>query len=227
MSAIYLIRHGQASAGADDYDQLSPLGQQQASHLGEDLARRGLRPAAVIAGSLRRHQQTAEHCLRGAGLALDWQTLPEWNEYDHREILRTYNPAYREISALRAAISQHPEPMVFMKAELKAAFDRWLSGQYDDEYQESALAFRTRVQGALQQLPAPEAGPVWVFTSGGPITVVTQTLLGLEPRGLLSVNARLVNAGITKLVPGKSGYGLATLNEHAAFEGRPQWITTI
>ncbi|MBY6188368.1 histidine phosphatase family protein [Marinobacter hydrocarbonoclasticus] len=227
MSAIYLIRHGQASAGADDYDQLSSLGQQQATALGEDLARRGVRPAAVIAGALKRHQQTAAHCLQGAGLEMAWQTLPQWNEYDHRSILRTYNPDYHEISALRQAMSQQPEPMAFMKAELKAAFDRWLSGQYDADYEESALAFRARVQGALAQLPSPDAGPIWVFTSGGPITVVTQTLLGLEPKGLLSVNARLVNAGITKLVPGRGGLGLATLNEHVAFEGRPEWITTI
>ncbi|MCH1491392.1 MAG: histidine phosphatase family protein, partial [Luminiphilus sp.] len=30
MASIYLIRHGQASFGSDNYDQLSPVGQRQA-----------------------------------------------------------------------------------------------------------------------------------------------------------------------------------------------------
>ena len=34
MGTLYLVRHGQASFGADDYDQLSPLGHQQALRLG-------------------------------------------------------------------------------------------------------------------------------------------------------------------------------------------------
>ncbi|MBY5921582.1 histidine phosphatase family protein [Ferrimonas balearica] len=227
MSAIYLIRHGQASAGAEDYDELSPLGCQQAAHLGAELARRGVKPAAVICGALRRHQQTAEHCLTGAGLGLEWQTLPQWNEYDHRQILSAYNPEYHEISALRDAMGAQADPAAFVYSELKAAFARWLSGEHDADYVESAQAFRARVQMALAGLPTPGAGPIWVFTSGGPITVVTQTLLGLEPRELFSINARLVNAGITKLVPDEAGWGLVSLNEHAAFEGRPEWITTL
>lgn len=33
MATIYLIRHGQASFGAENYDKLSPLGERQASIL--------------------------------------------------------------------------------------------------------------------------------------------------------------------------------------------------
>ncbi|MCF8967887.1 histidine phosphatase family protein, partial [Pseudomonas carnis] len=38
MGSIYLIRHGQASFGADDYDVLSPIGVEQAQVLGRHLA---------------------------------------------------------------------------------------------------------------------------------------------------------------------------------------------
>jgi broad specificity phosphatase PhoE len=34
MGQLYLIRHGQASFGAEDYDNLSELGHQQAQQLG-------------------------------------------------------------------------------------------------------------------------------------------------------------------------------------------------
>ena len=35
MGTLYLVRHGQASFGADDYDVLSPAGHEQAVRLGE------------------------------------------------------------------------------------------------------------------------------------------------------------------------------------------------
>ena len=40
MGSIYLIRHGQASFGAENYDVLSPLGYRQSEALGDYLARR-------------------------------------------------------------------------------------------------------------------------------------------------------------------------------------------
>jgi broad specificity phosphatase PhoE len=42
MGNIYLVRHGQASFGAENYDQLSTLGQQQSQRLGEYFAQKGI-----------------------------------------------------------------------------------------------------------------------------------------------------------------------------------------
>ncbi|MFT6897580.1 MAG: broad specificity phosphatase PhoE [Paraglaciecola sp.] len=64
MACIYLIRHGQASFGKDDYDCLSELGHQQARQLGADLERRGIRFGHAIRGGMLRHQQTANACLK-------------------------------------------------------------------------------------------------------------------------------------------------------------------
>ena len=58
MGQLYLVRHGQASLGADDYDQLSPLGARQAQRLGEHWRAQGLRFDAVFTGTLKRHRQT-------------------------------------------------------------------------------------------------------------------------------------------------------------------------
>ena len=52
MASIYLVRHGQASFGAANYDQLSTLGQRQADLTGEFFARVGLSFDAAYAGSL-------------------------------------------------------------------------------------------------------------------------------------------------------------------------------
>ncbi|NER60017.1 histidine phosphatase family protein, partial [Pseudomonas sp. MAFF212428] len=58
MGSIFLIRHGQASFGADDYDVLSPTGIAQSEALGDYLARLGLRLDRCVAGTLRRQQDT-------------------------------------------------------------------------------------------------------------------------------------------------------------------------
>ena len=60
MGLILLVRHGQASWGAADYDQLSPLGEKQGEVLGSWLAKAGVRPTRLVGGTMRRHRQTAE-----------------------------------------------------------------------------------------------------------------------------------------------------------------------
>ena len=60
MGTLYLVRHGQASFGAEDYDHLSELGRRQSVRLGEYFAERGIHFDGLIAGTLRRHKQTLE-----------------------------------------------------------------------------------------------------------------------------------------------------------------------
>ena len=67
MGTLYLVRHGQASFGADDYDQLSELGQRQSRRLGAYFQERGLTFEAVITGSLKRQQQTWRGIAQGMG----------------------------------------------------------------------------------------------------------------------------------------------------------------
>ncbi len=79
MGTLYLVRHGQASFGADDYDQLSELGQRQAERLGRYWAERGLRFDAVLTGTLKRHAQTWQGIAQGAGLDLQPLAWPGLN----------------------------------------------------------------------------------------------------------------------------------------------------
>ena len=65
MGNLYLVRHGQASLGAADYDQLSPLGVRQSQQLGQYFKQKGLQFEAVLTGTLRRHAQTHEGIVAG------------------------------------------------------------------------------------------------------------------------------------------------------------------
>ena len=94
MGTLYLVRHGQASFGADDYDQLSPLGHQQAVRLGEywrsKLQNQPIE--AVMMGSLKRHQQTWEGIAKGAGLSHTPSVWPGLNEYDSHALIEAIHP---------------------------------------------------------------------------------------------------------------------------------------
>src|SRR5437016_3822962 len=59
LSTLLMIRHGQASYGAADYDKLSALGERQAVELGRHLARTRVALDALYAGPLRRQRDTA------------------------------------------------------------------------------------------------------------------------------------------------------------------------
>src|SRR3954469_11144304 len=75
MSVLTLVRHAQASFHADDYDELSALGREQARLLGEFWARRRADFDAVYCGPRVRQRHTAE--IAGAAFAEAGRTWPE------------------------------------------------------------------------------------------------------------------------------------------------------
>src|SRR5260370_32017244 len=67
MAELYLVRHGQASFGAENYDELSPSGRTQSLWLGEYFAQAKLRFDRVVIGTMQRHRQTADAILTAMG----------------------------------------------------------------------------------------------------------------------------------------------------------------
>ena len=68
MGTLYLVRHGQASFGADDYDVLSAMGHQQSVRLGEYFQQRGVTFDAALTGTLNRQIQTFAGICQGMGV---------------------------------------------------------------------------------------------------------------------------------------------------------------
>jgi broad specificity phosphatase PhoE len=229
MGEIYLVRHGQASFGAADYDQLSPLGVEQSRQLGAWLSASGQHFDRVITGTLRRHRQTADECLgarTGGAARCEDAAL---NEYDHREMLHRYEPRLATPEAVRGVIEAQPNPRRAFQELFAAAFARWVSGEHDGDYAESFASFRTRVLGALEDLleKAARSERLIVFTSGGPIAVIAQKLLGLADERVAALNFSLANAAITTAFFGASGVRLGTLNafQHLVRPGEPTLVT--
>lgn len=220
MGAIYLLRHGQASFGSSDYDQLSPLGHQQARVLGQALASRGVRPDVVISGTLQRHRETARSCLTAMGAEARWDELPGVNEFDHEDVIRQAEPRYADRLVMMGELAASGDPRRAFQAFFKGAVHRWVRAEATG-YAEPWAAFKQRCIAALDDIVSrtPHKGSTLVFTSGGTISVICAHLLGLDDEQAFTINWTLANAGITKLIAGRDGLHLLSVNEHAHVEG--------
>jgi len=219
MSNIYLVRHGQASFNADDYDQLSALGVKQATLLSQAFEHKGLSPDIVIRGSMLRHQQTAQHSLtQFSDITIDVDS--RWNEYDHQNILGVYNPAFATPQGIRQSLANEPQPMKAFKHHFVSAMDQWMSSD-NSAYSESWHEFNQRIEQALSDVALKHYGKdVIIFSSGGPISLIACSLLGMNLQQFMTINWSLVNGGITKIQTRNGGknISLSTLNEHDVFE---------
>jgi broad specificity phosphatase PhoE len=216
VSVILLVRHGQASWGAEDYDVLSPVGEQQARLLGEALAARDLHPDLLVHGAMVRQRETARLIAETAG----WRGFDEdasWDEMNHEEVLRRQPHTFAGDAPTRREF----------QAWFEAATDRWTGGRHDHEYDESFDAFSERVVGALEGLVRrlADGGTALVVTSGGPIARVVAELLGGGTDLHRRVAPVVVNSSVTKVVAGSRGATLVSFNEHAHLEADPDLLT--
>lgn len=210
MARIHLIRHGQASFGADDYDNLSDLGHEQGRVLGAALRPNG----NSLAGRMRRHAQTAQAA--GVSPAID----PAWDEFDYLDVIRVHRPDLGSQQALRAAFASAPDPNAAFQEIFDAALERWDGGAHPGDYRESRATFRTRVRDGLDRAAQGlgRGDEVFVFTSGGPIGAVAQDLLGLSDSATRRFSRMIVNASVTTIALSRAGPQLLTLNSHHHLE---------
>jgi broad specificity phosphatase PhoE len=227
MSAIYLLRHGQASFGADDYDQLSSVGVEQARMLGAALSDYNLKKPVFVSGGMQRHRHTLEACIAALGATDPFAVDDAWNEFDHQAIIQAAYPEYQDTAALRAALIARPHPKVEFQHIFETSMGRWTSGEHDKDYAETWAQFHQRVAKALcslvQQLPSDRDAVV--STSGGVIAAAVQQLLQAPAAQGIALNWTLVNAGFTRVLTGKRGPRLCCLNVHTHLQGHAHLVT--
>ncbi|CAB4933952.1 unannotated protein [freshwater metagenome] len=209
MSRILLVRHGQASFGAADYDNLSPTGHEQSRVLGAALAARGITADVVVAGEMKRHAQTADAVLEGARWGTRVDLDAGWNEFDHVQVLAVHDQP--------TTVEGESEKVAFQRWFEEATL-RWTSGEHEALYDESFADFTARVEGALTRLvdELPRRATAVVLTSGGPIAWAAASLLADGDRSRTDLWLRLnpvsINTGTSTVVCGASGTTLVTFN---------------
>lgn len=215
MPLICLVRHGQASAGADDYDVLSEPGRVQAAVVGRELARRGLRDPYLVSGTLTRQRDTAQLLAKAAGFERPLQQDARWNEYDHLDLVARYAPVTGPASSMQDLLDHALLAWMRDPAATDADGETW-------------AAFAGRATAGLAELSAAlgRGRDAVVVTSGGVLAALCGTLLSLSHEGVVALNRVAVNASVTTLAVGASGTTLLTFNEHAHFTGDRRQLLT-
>jgi broad specificity phosphatase PhoE len=206
MGTTYLVRHGQASFGAADYDQLSPLGIEQCRRLGRYWRERDVTFDAVLCGTLRRQQQTVAAIADGLGQPLTPLLWPGLNEYDSGALVRAVHPG--------------PLPEVDDAAGFKLHFRllrnallAWMAGDITPAGLPAHADWLAGARAALDHVTSQHPNArVLVASSGGPIANLVGQLLGATPEAVVELNLRIRNSAVTELARSKRGHRLLSFN---------------
>ncbi|MGM8939268.1 histidine phosphatase family protein [Psychrobacter glaciei] len=239
MTTILLARHGQASFGQENYDQLSELGSIQAQMLGQHYATTQRRIDAIFSGSLVRQQDSARHFWESYQSSMDKSNetpilaaldinepdsyiIPQFDEFNHKDVLVKSNPAFASKAAIAIEIAKADVPATRLAELFDRAMQRWHAGDDDHDYLESWSQFSSRAQQAVEQIRMQVASlsldhhsTVLVFTSGGVIAAITAQLLQQGSQTAYQLNKSLVNTGVTSITLKDQSTRLMSLNEYS------------
>lgn len=221
MGTLYLVRHGQASFGAADYDQLSPLGARQCHALGGYLAASGLQFEAVLRGSLRRHVQSLAALGDGHGKlpeALEW---PGLNEYHSEALMQAFHTG---------PLPPHDTPEGYRQhfGILRQALLAWMEGAIAPAGMPAYAAWVAGIVAALDHVRSHCTGNVLIVSSGGPIATAVAHVLGAPPATSIELNLRIRNSALTELAYTPKRHSLVVFNHlpHLQAAQHQGWITS-
>ena len=209
MSELYLVRHGQASFGAANYDQLSPLGFEQSRLLGQYFRERGIIFDRVICGGMQRHQQTLTAIGEGMGtLPCESEQDLGWNEFQ-----------FQQLAAAYLALNPHMQPApdapkrVFFEI-LKQSLLAWSRGQLAEQaLDESWAAFEARVSASLNHIQAqPGKAKVLIISSGGAISMALRHILRADAETMIALNLQTANTSVSRCHFNPQGFSLHSFN---------------
>lgn len=218
MGNLYLVRHGQASFGAADYDMLSPRGHQQSVRLGEYFRQKELRCDAVLTGTLRRHAETYAGICKGAGWEPKALVWPGLNEYDSEAVIHAIHPQ-------PLPPPDTPEMYRHYFRLLRDGLTQWMAGVVTPKGMPSYTAFQAGVVSALDHVRSNCSGNVLIVSSGGPISTAVGHVLGTSAETTIELNLRIRNSAITEFAFNPKRHTLVTFNTLPHLENQPDWVT--
>lgn len=220
MSQLMLIRHGQASFGAADYDRLSEIGERQARLVGRHLATLGQTFDVVVSGAMRRQRHTAELACAAYEQPPEHVVDTAFDEYDADALFAAYMPRVLDENPDLAAQREHmsQDRRLFQKT-FERVTHHWLAGSdHDHPHCEAWVDFRARVQAGLERLRSdyPRDSRIALFSSGGPIAVSIATATEASEPKTIEINWSVYNAAVSELRSTRTGWRMLGFNDIAA-----------
>ncbi len=216
MATIYVIRHGQASFGADDYDNLSEIGRLQATRLGEYLRDCDIHLDAAYCGQLRRQRDTAELALAAQPASVPLRVDTRLDEVRNDEQIRVLLPQLLEGNpALRAVVDRGLASSKDYQKVIAAVFNHWVSPQCDAAGIQSWQDYASGVQAALSDVMQAQGSgrTVAVFTSGGTIATLVARVLGVPDDAVYQFYEPVFNCSVTQLFYSGDRVSLSFFND--------------
>lgn len=213
MSTLYLVRHGQASFGSDDYDRLSDAGRRQVALLRDHFDARGVALDGLWSGRLRRQLDTAQ--ILSAPRALQPEVQPGFDEYHAESVVRAWldGGAARDVAPALASAPQSGSARDYQRL-LEGAGRAWVRGELPGYAGESWPQFRARVGDALDAVmrAAGRGRQVAVCTSAGVIGAAVGHVLGLDDLQSMTLSWSIHNASVTVLLFDERRASLSSFN---------------
>lgn len=216
MADLLIIRHGQASFGAENYDQLSALGQHQADLTGEFLSQSGVQLSAAFSGDLSRQRETGERILAQLEDAPSLVIDPRFNEVQTDEQVAVMTPLLCEQDPRFAALmaDMNKDSKSFQKI-IETVFNYWVSPNCQVAGIQSWQEYSAGVVSAFESARASaESGSTSaIFTSGGTIATLVGHVLGLPADRVYEFYEPVFNCSITRLIFNTHKCSLSTFND--------------
>ena len=216
MADLLIIRHGQASFGADNYDQLSTLGQRQADLTGEFLSQSGVHFSAAFSGDLSRQRETGERILAQLEDAPSLVIDPRLNEVQTDEQMAVMTPLLCEQDPRFATLmaDMNKDSKSFQKI-IETVFNYWVSPNCQVAGIQSWQDYSAGVVSAFEAARASaESGSTSaIFTSGGTIATLVGHVLGLSADRVDEFYEPVFNCSITRLIFNSRKCSLSTFND--------------
>jgi broad specificity phosphatase PhoE len=229
MSTLYLVRHGQASFGTDNYDQLSTLGREQVALLGQFFVEGGEKIDRIYSGSLQRQRETAQIIAAALGATDPIIIDHAFDEYDSDVILRRFAASLTPTELTEAGWPGLKTDRRRFQFFLERAARAWVEARIEAEDMLPWHGFHGRIKSALETIMAKEgrSKTLVLSTSGGVIGTIVAHVLGLSNHMGVELNWAVHNASITRLIYSSEKVSLSMFNAlpHLEREGRRQLIT--
>lgn len=225
MSELILVRHGQASFGAESYDKLSDKGVEQVKILSQHWQALGERFDHIYSGTLLRQRETAQELLPLVeGEPTASVQLTGFNEYNGDPLIRAHLRDMREAGDLSGP-TQWPiqDERLFQKIFEKATA-RWIVDDLDPRDDivdfERWSDFKARVYAALDEVMARHGSGsrVIVSTSGGVIAMALQRVLNFPDDQVIATNWMVRNSAVSRIIYGRGKLSLTQFNNLAHLE---------
>ncbi|MFK8019387.1 MAG: histidine phosphatase family protein [Pseudomonadales bacterium] len=220
MATIYLIRHGQASFGAANYDELSGLGCRQAEVLGHYLRDCNIQFDAVYSGNLERQKKTAALAIASQPTVPVHHIDARFNEIRNDEqieqllpVIIEQQPAIKEIVESGLGVSKNFQKIV------EASFNHWVSPECSNEAIQSWADYSSGVRQAMANVMQIHGSgkTIGIFASGGTIATVVAQVLGLGGAQTYQFYEPVINCSVTQIFYSGAGSrtSLSYFNDHS------------